>query len=339
MKNLRIVLLIGCVVQAAASGASEERPPIPVTTARLSDVVFLPVRTAPATAVSLNDAQVSAEIGGLLTELPVKVGDRVKEGDVVARVDCREPEIALVEARASLQAGLAKNRFDKSQLNKAKQLSKSKSISADEIDRRTSNVAVSEAEVDRSKAVVAKMEISVGRCEIVSPFDAVVTERLASVGDYMDRGRPVARLLDISNVEVKANVQEKDLTSLNTASEFEFVTREKSYPVRVRTVLPQMDSRLRSFEARLSFVEPSAVSGSVGRLSWRSPVAHLPADTVVDRNGLGVFVLDDGKARFLPLPDAIAGMPAAVAADPATRIVIDGRFNLQDGDSVVVIEK
>ncbi|MGB5764635.1 MAG: biotin/lipoyl-binding protein, partial [Sedimenticolaceae bacterium] len=65
-------------------------------------MVFLPVRTAPATAVSLNDAQVSAEIGGVLTELPVKVGDRVKEGDVVAQVDCREPEIALVEARASM---------------------------------------------------------------------------------------------------------------------------------------------------------------------------------------------------------------------------------------------
>ncbi|MGB5568988.1 MAG: efflux RND transporter periplasmic adaptor subunit, partial [Sedimenticolaceae bacterium] len=301
-------------------------------------MVFLPVRTAPATAVSLNDAQVSAEIGGVLMALPVKVGDRVKEGDVVAQVDCREPEIALVEARASLQAGLAKNRFDISQLNKAKQLSKSKSISADEIDRRTSNAAVSEAEVDRLKAVIAKMEISVGRCRIASPFDAVVTERLASVGDYMDRGRPVVRLLYIGNIEVKANIQEKDLASLNAAREFEFATREESYRVSVRTVLPQMDSRLRSFEARLSFVERPAVSGSVGRLSWRSPVAHLPADTVVDRNGLGVFVLDDGKARFLPLPDAIAGMPAAVEADPATRIVIDGRYNLQDGDSVVVNE-
>jgi len=324
---------------AAGLAASEARPPVPVTTARLAEVVFLPVRTAPATAVSLNDAQVSAEIGGLLKELPVRVGDRVKEGEVVGQVDCRDPEIALVEARASLQAGAAKYRFDRSQLDKAKQLSKSKSISADEIDRRTSNLAVSEAEVDRLEAVIAKTETSVGRCRIISPFDAVVTERLASVGDYLDRGRPVVRLLDVNNVEVKAHIQEKDLASLKAASGFEFVTREDTYPVTVRTVLPQMDSRLRSFEARLSFVERSAVSGSVGRLSWRSPVAHLPADTVVDRNGLGVFVLDDGKARFLPLHDAIAGMPVAVAADPATRIVIDGRFNLQDGDSVVVIEK
>lgn len=102
MKRSCIVLLFGSAVLATVPAVAEERPPVPVTTARLSDVVFLPVRTAPATAVSLNDAQVSAEIGGVLMALPVKVGDRVKEGDVVAQVDCREPEIALVEARASM---------------------------------------------------------------------------------------------------------------------------------------------------------------------------------------------------------------------------------------------
>jgi RND family efflux transporter MFP subunit len=301
--------------------------------------VFLPVLTAPATVISLNDARLSAETSGLLTELPVRVGDRVKEGDVVAQVDCREPETALAEARAALKAGQAQHRFDISQVNKARQLSKSKSISADEIDRRSSAAAVAGAEAERLKAAVTKAEITVDRCKLRAPYDAVVTERLASVGDFVEKGRPVVRLLDADNVEISAHVQEKDVVSLDSASEFRFVTRGETYPLRLRTVLPQMNSRLRSFEARFTFAEQSAVSGSTGRLSWRNPTAHLPADLVVDRDGLGVFVLEADKARFVPLASATAGLPAAIEADPATRVIIDGRFNLQDGDPVAARER
>jgi RND family efflux transporter MFP subunit len=271
----------------------------------------------------------------MLIALPVQVGDSVKEGDVLAQVDCREAETTLAEAQAALEAGEAKYSFDKSQLRKARKLSKSKSISADEIDRRASNAAIADAEVDRLKAVIAKAEISVARCSITAPYEAVVTERLVSIGDYMERGRAVVRLLDTNNVELSAEIQEKDLTSLNAASNFEFIARGRSYPVELRTVLPQIDSRLRSLEARFSFIEQAATSGSAGRLSWRSKIAHLPADLVVDRDGLGVFVLEGSIARFLPLADAIAGLPAAIEAAPATRVVVDGRFNLQDGDSVV----
>jgi RND family efflux transporter MFP subunit len=310
---------------------AENEKPIPVTTKPVSEVVFFPVRSAPAKAVSLNDARVGSEISGLLETISVRVGDSVNEGDIVARVDCRQPEAELAEAKAAFQAGQAKLQFDRSQLQKARQLSQSKSISADEIDRRRSNASVSEAEVERLEATVARKQLNVDRCDIVAPFDSVVTERLASEGDYLERGGPVLRLLDTDNIELSADIQEKDVASLKSAKDPEFVTREHRFRVKLRTVLPQMDSRLRSFNARFSFASDKAVSGRTGRLEWRSSVAHVPADLLVDRGGLGVFVADGGKARFLPLANAVAGLPAAIEADPATPVIVDGRFNLKGG--------
>jgi RND family efflux transporter MFP subunit len=316
---------------------AENEKPIPVTTKPVSEVVFFPVRSAPATAVSLNDARIGSEISGLLETILVRVGDRVNRGDIVARVDCRQAEAELTEAQAALQAGKAKLQFDGSQLQKARRLSKSKSISADEIDRRRSNASISEAEVERLEAAVARRELNVDRCEIVAPFDSVVTERLASEGDFMERGEPVLRLLDTANIELSADIQEKDVASLKSAKDLEFVTREHRFRVKLRTVLPKMDSRLRSFNARFTFSAAKAVSGRTGRLEWRNPVAHLPADLLVDRRGLGVFVQDGDKARFMRLDSAVAGLPAAIEAHLETQVVIDGRFNVQDGDPIVPV--
>ncbi|WP_455216774.1 hypothetical protein, partial [Kaarinaea lacus] len=96
------------------------------------------------------------------------------------------------------------------------------------------------------------------------------------------------------------------------------------------------DSKSRTREARLLFTENPALPGSAGELVWEQPSASLPADLLVKRNGkLGVFVLNDGQAKFVPLAGAEAGRPAIVNLAPATEIITQGRFRLQDGDSVI----
>lgn len=97
---------------------------------------------------------------------------------------------------------------------------------------------------------------------VSAPFDAVVTGLLANVGDYLAKGRLAIRLLDIDSVKISAPMPEKPPGSLQEASAFRFVTRGESDPLRLRTVLPKMESRLRSFEARFALLEQLAVSGS-----------------------------------------------------------------------------
>jgi hypothetical protein len=63
----------------------------------------------------------------------------------------------------------------------------------------------------------------------------------------------------------------------------------------------------------------------------------LPSNLVSRRQGrLGVFLLDGGKARFEPLPDAQEGRPASVTLPASTQVITMGRERLQDGAAVTV---
>lgn len=341
---LKFVVAFACLAVLSAwvgaDDASTVSPArVPVTAADLGDLVFFPARTAPATVVSLNDARVSAEISGVLEQILVRVGDQVGEDAVVARIDCRDAEEGLSEAEAALAASRAANTFQQSQHAKAKKLSERKSISDEEIDRRRSNALVSAAELNKSEAALNQARLAVERCDVKAPFNAVVVERLASVGDFVTRGTPVIRLLDTDSTEVSARVQEQDLESVKVAAQVFFDSQNVSYPVVLRTIVPVMESRLRSYETRFTFDAAAAAPGSAGRLRWFSPQPHVPAELIVQRQGLGVFTVAQGRAHFVAIPGAQEGKPAAWPGAVQGQVIVDGRFSVNDGDPVQVGER
>lgn len=313
---------------------------IPVTTKKLQDVLFYPVRDAPATTLSLNDTRVSSELKGILKGIAVRVGDKVKQGDIVASLDCEDYQIAVTQVKASLTAERAKLKFDRSRLKKVTQLSKKKNISTEEVERRTSNAAISAADVEGFKASLNAAERAVAKCSIRAPFDAVVISKMANLGDYLIPGSPVLRLLDRDNVEVSAKVQEQDLELLEHAKSIAFIANEKRYALSLRAILPLMESRIRSYEVRLEFAADKAYPGSAGRTEWLTPSAHVPSELLVRRKGLGVFLVVNGRAKFLPIVGAKVGQPAVLTETLAkdSAIVVNGRFKINDGDVVRVIE-
>ncbi|OUS12968.1 hypothetical protein A9Q89_04500 [Gammaproteobacteria bacterium 53_120_T64] len=327
------ILMSQWVAQVAADAT-------PVTTKKLADVLFYPVRDAPATTLSLNDTRVSTELKGILKGINVRVGDSVKQGDIVASMECEDYQIAVTQAKAALTAERATLKFNRSRLKKVTQLSKKKNISAEEVERRTSKAAISVADVAGLKASLKATERAVAKCSIRAPFDAVAISKLANLGDYLIPGSPVLRLLDRDNVEISAKVQEQDLEQLEQAKNIAFIVHTKRYPLKLRATLPLMESRIRSYEVRLEFTGKKAYPGSAGRTEWNTPSAYVPAELLVRRKGLGVFVEHAGFAKFVPISGAREGQPAVLASNMAmdSRVIINGRFEINDGDSVRVIK-
>ena len=332
-KIVLFVFSICLVAQVAADGT-------PVTTKKLSEVLFYPARDAPATTLSLNDTRVSTELKGILKGINVRVGDSVKQGDVVANIECEDYKIAVTQANAALTAQRATLKFNRSRLKKVTQLSKKKNISTEEVERRTSNAAISAADVEGLKASLKATERAAAKCAIRAPFDAVVISKLANLGGYLVPGSPVLRLLDRDNVEVSAKVQEQDLALLEQAKGIAFIANKKRYPLSLRAILPLMESRIRSYEVRLEFTADKAYPGSAGRTEWNTPSPYVPTELLVRRKGLGIFVAHGNLAKFVPISDAREGQPAALAFEMShdSRIIINGRFEINDGDTVRVIE-
>lgn len=309
--------------------------PRPVTTRTLAEAAFHPERSAPAAVVSLNDSRLSAELTARITEIPVQVGEAVKAGQVLVRLDARDYELAVEQAQASLKGLDARVRLAESQLGRAGALLEQKNISEELYNQRQAELDVLLAEREAQQVALATARRNLERATLRAPFPAVVLERLGHVGEYARPGDPLLRVVDTQRIELSAAVQANDVTSLQAAKGLQFKGQGRSYTVRLRALVPVYEARERTREARLRFEGQAAFPGAAGRLVWTEPQLHLPPDLVVRRGGqLGVFVLAGAKAVFAPLDGAEEGRPVAVNLPQSTRVIVDGRHVLQDGDAV-----
>ena len=308
-----------------------------VGTVRLADVTAAADYSAPATVVARYAPRIATEIDARVSTVPVEVGDRVAPGDVVATLDCERAQATLAIARAELERASAQRRFAATQLERARDLTRSKSISDEVRDQRRSELAAAEADQTVRDRQVRLAELDVDHCVIRSPIAGAVTGRYVSVGDYAVRGSAVVDLVETEGQEVSAALRDDQVRSLQRAEQRAFTSNGDRREVALRALLPQVDPATRTREARLRFTTARGGPdpGTAGRLVWQGHEVLVPATYLVRRGqALGVFVLDQGSARFVALPDAQDGRPAVVDLDPQTRLIDEGRQRLNDGDAV-----
>ena len=118
MIDKRIVSLLMFLLCCSALAEDNVR----VKTAALADIAIYPLRSAPATVISLNDTVVSAQIAAKIEQIPVRVGDVVDAGSLLVSVDCDDYILARRQAQARLEAlaariELARHRFSSCSCN------------------------------------------------------------------------------------------------------------------------------------------------------------------------------------------------------------------------------
>jgi len=301
----------------------------------LAEVALYPEREASAQAAALNESRIAAEIAARIEEIPVEVGQTIARGAVVARLDCRDNELALQRARAARDAAASRLALAGHQLERAKELGAKGFYSKDALDARATEVEVLRAEAAQVRAQADTAQRAVDKCIVRSPFDAIVRQRLGQVGELAAPGTSLVALADAARIEVSAQLQPKDAASLRQAKEVRFVGDGGSRALRLLRISPAVDPQARTVEARLRFTAGALAPGSAGSIVWRESRAHLPPDLLVRRNGrLGVFIAAQGIARFKALPEAQEGRPAPADLPRDTPLVVNGQLALQDGQKL-----
>lgn len=322
----------------AASGAVTAEP-VRVGSVALGTILQEPQASAPATVVARHAPRIAAEISAAVIGLPVVVGDRVEPGDELARLNCDRYDAQRAAAAASVQRAEAQRQFAERQLRRARDLRKKKSISEELLDQRRTELAGAETDVLSTQATLRQTVIEAANCIIRSPLTAVVTNRHANLGDYLTPGSAVVDLVELAGQEVSVALRADQVDSFHNASAWVFITSGRERPLRLRTIVPVTDPTARTREARLTFDAEPAIPGSPGRVHWSDGKPRIPADYLLRRGGqLGVLVLDANTARFVPLPGAQEGRPAATTMAPDTQLITAGRHRLSDGDTVERID-
>jgi len=315
------------------------RADVPVTTALLSDLLVTPELSAPASVVARSAPTLASELDARIESIPVHVGDRLAAGDLVAHLDCRIYESRLRAARATLGQLDAQRELAARQLKRAVDLQSKKGISDEVVEQRQADLASLESQTMAQQESIAQAAIQVERCSVASPFPAVVTERLADAGSLANPGTPLVKLVQLDDLEVSAELRPGEANQIQAAAEVWLDYEGGRFPLQLRRLVPVVDQRSRTQEARFVFAERAAPPGASGRLAWRTADSVIPAEYVVRRDGkLGIFYLNDGRAHFHPLPGALEGQPVAVSLPHATRVIVEGRQRLADGDTVMAAD-
>ncbi len=306
-----------------------------VTQQPFKDIAVYPSIKIPASAISLNDAKISAEVSATVKNISVFVGDTVKKNDILIELDAKDYELNLQRAQVALKGIESRLKLANYQLKQAKALSKENVISDDVLRQRSAEATTLQAELETQKVAVDIARRALNKCQIRAPYAAVVAERIAQVGELANSGTALLRIVDVSLVEVSTKIQSRDVVSFEQTDSFQFETFDNIYPVKIRKLSPIIDTVQRNREARLVFTDKKAPSGSTGSLVWQQTQAHVPANLIVRRGGkLGVFTLQDETAKFVAIPGATEGRPSSVKLDLDTPIIIDGRYSVKDGDKI-----
>jgi RND family efflux transporter MFP subunit len=323
---------------AALPALAQQPAHPPVVGAKpFKDVALFPEREAPASAVSLNESRLSAEVSATVKDVAFDVGQVAPKGAVLIRLETRDYELALAKAQASLDSSRARARLAEQQLARSRELARQNFYSAEALTQKETEFAVQQAQVKLDEAQLAQARRNLEKCTLRAPFQAIVRSRQAQVGELAAPGTPLMTLSDAAHIEIAAQVPPRDVASLQGATEVRFTGSGGEHAVKLLRISPAISREARSVDVRLAFAAKAAAPGADGRILWRDPQPHLPADLVSKRGPVfGVFVLESDKARFVALPGAQEGRPVAAAMLAEKLIVTDGRHGLADGHAVQI---
>ena len=174
----------------AAVWGQGDMPParVEVATAELRDMA--PVVNISGTVMSLNDSRIASEIEGVLISL-ANVGDAVDKGAVIASIEPRLMQVQLTRARANVARLEADLRYREQLLVRAEELAVNNNAAANFLDESRAERDQALHQLADARAQLERAQGDLDRTKIRAAFAGHVTERLASIGEYVDVGEDV----------------------------------------------------------------------------------------------------------------------------------------------------
>jgi len=323
---------------ALAQSVDRDKP-IKVSVQTLRELAVAQRQSATATVVSANRAIVAAEVAAQITSISADVGSQVEKDQELARLDTLDYELALAQAEAQLKATDAQIELAQRRLERATELSGSQFISADDVLARQTDVAVFTANRLSQQIAVRIAKRNLNKTRVRAPFAASVVARPAQQGSFAVAGSPLFELVQLDGREVEADVATDLIDGLRNGTDIRYERNGQSFATKLLRVSPVADSGSGTQLVRLAFTADPAVIGSSGRLTWSGTGQQLGPGYLSRRNSkLGVFVVEQNRARFHPLPAAQEGRAFTINLDDDTQIVTVGRTKLQSGQALTIVK-
>lgn len=308
-------------------------------------------REYPGTIKGAQTAEMAFEVSGRMIERPVKEGEFVRKGTVLARLDDRDYVAKLDVAKANLRKTQADYQRGQSIYNEDPG-----AISKEQLDSYRRAVEVTEAELRVSQKALDDTVLR-------APFDGVMALKLVDDFANVNPKDPVLIFQDTSHLEIQVNIPERDVTGERRKETDEEITARlkpevvvtsipnRSFPARVKEFSTAADPVTRTFQATLIFDNPQDVTVLPGmtakarvklsRLRGYSDRIAIPANATLadDKGNAYVWLIDPSSMTVHRRPVELGelfGSEVEIRGGLSNgdMIAISGLYQLGDGTPV-----
>ncbi len=340
------------------------RPPMTVEITKVSRGNVSALLTVVGNLIGEQTVDVVPRAAGRITALSVKLGDRIRRGQVLAKIEDRELVEQVRQAQASHQVAEATIRQREADLNLAetnversrnlfgRQLLPKQTLDDSEA-RYISAVAaldLARAQLAQSEARLEELKINLANTNVISPVDGFVSRRNLDVGAFASQNQPVASVVDISSLRLVANVVERDLKAVNVGDraqvEVDAFPGEK-FSGRIARLAPVLDPSTRTAPMEIEILNPQfrLKPGMYARVDLtvedKQNALVVPKIALIDSQGeRGVYQpSEDGRAKFKAVKVGIENNDQAEILEGLTEgevIVSTGASALRRDDQLVI---
>lgn len=307
--------------------------------------------------------EVVSRVAGRLESVAVRLGDPVRKGQVIAKVEDAEVRQQVAQAEAAFEVSQATVRqreadltFAETNATRSRNLFQRQLLPQQTLDDAEARLQASQAQLDLSRAQfnqtrarLEELRITLGNTQILSPVDGFVGRRNLDVGGFLSGNTAVFSVVDISSVRLVVNLVERDLRRVSAGTPAE--TEVDAYPGeifkgRVARVAPVLDPATRTAEIEVEIPNPNArlKPGMYARarltVGERAQALVVPRNAVVAVGGQrGVYVLN-GESNQVTFQKLTTGLEDQARTEVLEGIrdgqivVTTGANALRDGDTV-----
>jgi RND family efflux transporter MFP subunit len=302
-RSVRVLIALPAFLVIVAGCGSKTTAPAGAAASQLASIVIQPVhapleRAVDGTIEAVNQATVSAQTSGRVSEILYDVNDVVPAGAVMVRLKGTEQRAGLQGAQAAVTEARARDAEAATSYQRAADLYQRRVVSKAQLDQATASRDAAAARLAAAEAGLTAAREGVGYTEIRAPYGGVITKRLVEVGETVGPGTPLITGLSLRDLRVNTNIPESIVMQVRKLKQASVYVGDRRIEAKKITIFPEAATPSSTFRARLD-LPPGALDLApgmyvkVGLVIGEADRILVPVSAVIERSEVtGVYVID-----------------------------------------------
>ena len=294
---------------------------------------------------------ISVKSPGPIEDVYVEVGDFVKKGDVLLKIENDELEADKNNKEGELSESLAKLELEEKKLERLKALMKSPSFKKAEYEDQINIVKAAEGNLIKITSQYNKAKIIYDDAILKAPYSGVISKRLVTKGNYVNTGTPVFEIVNNEKFEIEANIPSDKIPLLNKKKEAEIIFPDgKTLKTSFRSIVPKENPNTRTVIVRFKPLFNQKKSNLLINqnmnlkifLKSKKPIKTIVKDALLIKNGnTVVYVIEDNIAKLKAVKTGISyqdSIEIIEGLDVGEKAVTRGNERLRPNQKVQIEE-